>query len=255
MIHNETLRAGFYARVSGDQQVKEETIASQIEALRQRIREDDLTLEEELSFIEDGYSGKTLVRPARLSPSRSRPKHRPMITKNTANQPAMNGIANSTAYNDRSRITSPTMNTQPAVHAISQRVTGIATRIDPVRRCRINSEPRCSTRVSGREGPAIGSCSGDHEAIASAIGSSSLLSLLARTNDSFPHARHSMTPSPTLMSSGAIGASQSGQAGLTTLVTARLSHPRIVDGFSRRDYTAARGVVSRDSPRYPYCRP
>ena len=64
MINNETLRAGFYARVSGDQQVKEETIASQIEALRQRIREDGLTLEEELSFIEDGYSGKTLVRPA-----------------------------------------------------------------------------------------------------------------------------------------------------------------------------------------------
>jgi site-specific DNA recombinase len=64
MIHNETLRAGFYARVSGDQQVKEETIASQIEALRHRIQADGLTLEEELSFIEDGYSGKTLVRPA-----------------------------------------------------------------------------------------------------------------------------------------------------------------------------------------------
>jgi site-specific DNA recombinase len=64
MINNEILRAGFYARVSGDQQVKEETIASQIEALRQRIQEDGLTFEEELSFIEDGYTGSTLVRPA-----------------------------------------------------------------------------------------------------------------------------------------------------------------------------------------------
>jgi len=64
MINNETLQAGFYARVSGDQQVKEETIASQIEALRQRIQEDGLTFEEELSFIEEGYTGSTLVRPA-----------------------------------------------------------------------------------------------------------------------------------------------------------------------------------------------
>lgn len=64
MINNETLQAGFYARVSGDQQVKEETITSQIEALRQRIQEDGLTLEKELSFIEDGYTGSTLVRPA-----------------------------------------------------------------------------------------------------------------------------------------------------------------------------------------------
>jgi site-specific DNA recombinase len=64
MINNETLQAGFYARVSGDQQAKEETIASQIEALRQRIQEDGLAFEEELSFIEDGYTGSTLVRPA-----------------------------------------------------------------------------------------------------------------------------------------------------------------------------------------------
>ena len=64
MINKEPSRAGFYARVSGDQQVKEETIASQIEALRHRIQEDGLTLEDELCFIEDGYTGKTLVRPA-----------------------------------------------------------------------------------------------------------------------------------------------------------------------------------------------
>jgi site-specific DNA recombinase len=64
MIHSESLRAGFYARVSGDQQVKEETIASQVEALRQRIQQDGLTFEEESCFIEDGYTGGTLVRPA-----------------------------------------------------------------------------------------------------------------------------------------------------------------------------------------------
>ena len=51
MTHNGSLRAGFYARVSGDQQVKEETIVSQVEALRQRIQEDGLTAEVELSFI------------------------------------------------------------------------------------------------------------------------------------------------------------------------------------------------------------
>jgi len=64
MMQNEPLRAGFYARVSGDQQAREETIASQVAALRQRIQEDALTLEEELFFLDDGYSGKTLVRPA-----------------------------------------------------------------------------------------------------------------------------------------------------------------------------------------------
>lgn len=64
MINKETLRAGFYARVSGDQQAKENTIASQVEALRQKIKEDGLASDQELCFIDEGYSGSTLVRPA-----------------------------------------------------------------------------------------------------------------------------------------------------------------------------------------------
>jgi site-specific DNA recombinase len=53
-----------YARVSSDGQVKGNTIASQLEALEQRVRADGLELETELRFIDDGYSGSTLVRPA-----------------------------------------------------------------------------------------------------------------------------------------------------------------------------------------------
>ncbi len=64
MTDSETLRAGLYARVSSEQQAKENTIASQVEALRQRIKEDALACEKELCFIDDGYSGGTLVRPA-----------------------------------------------------------------------------------------------------------------------------------------------------------------------------------------------
>jgi len=64
MTKNETARAGLYARVSSEQQAKENTVASQVEALRQRITEDGLTCEQELCFIDDGYSGGTLVRPA-----------------------------------------------------------------------------------------------------------------------------------------------------------------------------------------------
>jgi site-specific DNA recombinase len=64
MIQNEPLRAGFYARVSSDQQAQAETIASQVAALRGRIEQDALKLEEDRSFIDEGYSGQTLIRPA-----------------------------------------------------------------------------------------------------------------------------------------------------------------------------------------------
>ena len=64
MTNNETARAGLYARVSSEQQAKENTVASQVEVLRQRITEDGLTCEQELCFIDDGCSGGTLVRPA-----------------------------------------------------------------------------------------------------------------------------------------------------------------------------------------------
>jgi site-specific DNA recombinase len=50
--------------VSSDQQAEAGTIASQVQALRQRLQQDDLLLEEELCFIDDGYSGTTLLRPA-----------------------------------------------------------------------------------------------------------------------------------------------------------------------------------------------
>ena len=58
------LRAAIYARVSSDQQAQCDTIASQLEALQQRVAADGLVLEEELCFIDDGYSGSTLERPA-----------------------------------------------------------------------------------------------------------------------------------------------------------------------------------------------
>jgi site-specific DNA recombinase len=61
--NTEALRAAIYARVSSDQQADAGTIASQVEALEERVRADGLTLEDELRFIDEGYSGTTLVRP------------------------------------------------------------------------------------------------------------------------------------------------------------------------------------------------
>lgn len=58
------LRAAIYARVSSEQQAKNATIASQLEALRGRLERDGLALEPELSFIDEGYSGGSLLRPA-----------------------------------------------------------------------------------------------------------------------------------------------------------------------------------------------
>jgi site-specific DNA recombinase len=59
-----TPRVAFYARVSSEQQAEAGTIDSQIAALRERIVQDGYPLEEELTFIDDGYSGTTLIRPA-----------------------------------------------------------------------------------------------------------------------------------------------------------------------------------------------
>ncbi len=58
------LQAALYARVSSDQQASAHTIASQVAALRDRIRADDLVLLDTLTFIDEGYSGATLIRPA-----------------------------------------------------------------------------------------------------------------------------------------------------------------------------------------------
>jgi site-specific DNA recombinase len=58
------IRAAFYARVSSEKQAKENTIASQLAELRERIAADGLALLAEHGFIDEGHSGSTLVRPA-----------------------------------------------------------------------------------------------------------------------------------------------------------------------------------------------
>ena len=59
-----TKQAAYYARVSSDQQSKANTIASQISALEKRVTEDGYEILPTMKFIDDGYSGATLVRPA-----------------------------------------------------------------------------------------------------------------------------------------------------------------------------------------------
>ena len=53
-----------YARVSSDQQAEAHTVESQVAALRERVAADGLVLPEAMQFIDEGYSGATLVRPA-----------------------------------------------------------------------------------------------------------------------------------------------------------------------------------------------
>ncbi len=57
-------RVAIYARVSSDQQAQEQTIESQVTALRERVEHDGHTLDDELCFLDDGVSGSTLKRPA-----------------------------------------------------------------------------------------------------------------------------------------------------------------------------------------------
>jgi site-specific DNA recombinase len=54
----------FYARVSSEQQTTAQTIRSQVAALRERILEDGRMLLPEHEFVDEGYSGATLLRPA-----------------------------------------------------------------------------------------------------------------------------------------------------------------------------------------------
>src|ERR1700761_6268941 len=58
------LRVALYARVSSEQQTEQRTIASQVTALEAKIVEDGLHLEPDHRFIDEGYSGATLIRPA-----------------------------------------------------------------------------------------------------------------------------------------------------------------------------------------------
>lgn len=60
----QSYRISIYARVSSDQQAEEATIESQLADLKERVQKDGCQLDEELCFIDDGYSGKTFVRPA-----------------------------------------------------------------------------------------------------------------------------------------------------------------------------------------------
>src|SRR3712207_871152 len=57
-------QAASYARVSSEQQADANTVASQIAALQARVAEDGLTLPAERQFVDEGYSGATLIRPA-----------------------------------------------------------------------------------------------------------------------------------------------------------------------------------------------
>jgi site-specific DNA recombinase len=59
-----SLSTALYARVSSQRQADELTIRSQVSAIKQRIKEDEVTVEEELCFLDEGYSGSTLERPA-----------------------------------------------------------------------------------------------------------------------------------------------------------------------------------------------
>ena len=57
-------QVAIYARVSSEQQATAGTIQSQIAALQERVAADGHTLQDELRFVDDGFSGSTLVRPA-----------------------------------------------------------------------------------------------------------------------------------------------------------------------------------------------
>jgi site-specific DNA recombinase len=56
--------AALYARVSSERQAREGTIASQLQDLHARAQADGLTPPPELVFVDDGYPGASLVRPA-----------------------------------------------------------------------------------------------------------------------------------------------------------------------------------------------
>jgi site-specific DNA recombinase len=59
-----TLQAAIYARVSSEQQATAHTIASQVAALQAQVAADGLALPATHAFLDEGYSGATLVRPA-----------------------------------------------------------------------------------------------------------------------------------------------------------------------------------------------
>jgi site-specific DNA recombinase len=64
LLRKDNLKVAIYARVSSEQQAEAGTINSQVEALRERVQADGLLLEKECCFIDEGYTGATLLRPA-----------------------------------------------------------------------------------------------------------------------------------------------------------------------------------------------
>lgn len=58
------LQVGIYARVSTNHQSDSQTVESQLAALRARVAAEGYSLPPEAEFIDDGYSGATLIRPA-----------------------------------------------------------------------------------------------------------------------------------------------------------------------------------------------
>jgi site-specific DNA recombinase len=61
---DQTIRAALYARVSSERQADELTIQSQVAALKQRMQADGCKVESELCFLDEGFSGSTMLRPA-----------------------------------------------------------------------------------------------------------------------------------------------------------------------------------------------
>src|SRR5436309_13482441 len=54
-------RVAVYARVSSDRQARDQTIASQLAALRQRGGEDGCVWNDALWFVDDGFTGSILL--------------------------------------------------------------------------------------------------------------------------------------------------------------------------------------------------
>ena len=57
-------QVAIYARVSSEQQAEAQTIASQGAALGERLAAEGLTVSEAMQFLDEGYSGAPLGRPA-----------------------------------------------------------------------------------------------------------------------------------------------------------------------------------------------
>ena len=68
--------AAIYARVSGDQQRQEQTIASQTAALIEFARTSDYSVPDEWVIEDDGFTGAELIRPGLERSAIWRPKER-----------------------------------------------------------------------------------------------------------------------------------------------------------------------------------